>query len=107
MGSSTQIFNQETCIRLSLPLLLWLLPLGHLLSEAGQQMAQLNRRDSSVAFLVKMPQALDGVVHRVGNLLSGHRLEEREKGLKSDASIWASFAVRGLHQLLHVALRRV
>merc|ERR1712180_2427 len=30
MGSSTQIFNQETCIRLSLPLLLWLLPLPSL-----------------------------------------------------------------------------
>jgi len=34
-------------------------------------------------------------------------LEEREEGFKCDASIGASLAVCGLHQLLHVPLRRV
>ena len=34
-------------------------------------------------------------------------LEEREEGFECDASIWASLAVRGLHQLLHVPLRGV
>ena len=32
-----------------------------------------------------------------GEIEYDDHLEEREKGLKSDASIWASFAVRGLH----------
>ena len=34
-------------------------------------------KSPSVAFLVKMPQSLDEVVHRVGNLLSGHRLRSQ------------------------------
>ena len=41
------------------------------------------------------------------NLRSVTHLEEREEGFEGDASIGASLAVRGLHQLLHVTLRRV
>merc|ERR1712105_453244 len=75
--------------------------LGHFLPEASQQVAQFNGRDSSVSFLVKMAQPFNKVVNRVCDL-SGHRLEEREEGFECDASIRASLAVRGLHQLLHV-----
>ena len=41
------------------------------------------------------------------NLRSVTHLEEREEGFEGDASIGASLAVCGLHQLLHVTLRRV
>lgn len=77
--------------------------IGQLLSERGQQVPQLGRRDEPAGVLVEVAQPLDKVIRSVRRTLLRDGLVDRQEHLERDALVRLQ-----LHrELLHVRLGRV
>lgn len=77
--------------------------IGQLLSERGQQVPQLGRRDEPAGVLVEVAQPLDKVIRSVRRTLLRDGLIDRQEHLERDALVRLQ-----LHrELLHVRLGRV
>merc|ERR1719348_802149 len=64
--------------------------LVHLLPQACQQVPQLNRRDATIALLVKVLQSLHKVVSSVSQLPPADSLQKGQEGLKGEAGVRTS-----------------